>query len=257
IYSISAGRVWAEFGPWGLECSSSIWMYVWPVGAFAGAWGWVPAEGSAIAIFSMAGSSYSTCIGFNNDPTSIGGHTWLYRVGYDSGSDLNSLMKWSIIMAIVFVPIYLVFDVWFSSHYGYINTSMNYIFGWNHPLIGLGQGVTGLNYWLGDPGRTLSWFAVGVVLSLIFATLRSKYAWFFINPIMMVAAITEMHWLWLNFIIAAIIKYALTKSLGPAKTIQYMIPIIAGLLIGVGLPYLISGFIILGMGAANLAAYWR
>ncbi|MEM2314665.1 MAG: DUF6785 family protein [Candidatus Bathyarchaeia archaeon] len=257
VYSISAGRVWAEFGPWGLECSPSIWMYVWPVGAVAGAWGWVPAEGSSIAIFSMAGSSYSTCIGFNNDPTSIGGHTWIYRVGYDSGSDLNSLMKWSIIMAIIFVPLYLTFDVWFSSHYGYINTAMNYIFGWNHPLIGLGQGVTSLNYWLGDPGRTLTWFAVGIVLSLIIAALRTRYAWFFINPIMMVAAVTEMHWLWLNFIIAAIVKYALTKSLGPAKTIQYMIPLIAGFLIGVGLPYLISGFIILGMGAANLAAYWR
>ena len=67
-----------------------------------------------------------------------------------------------------------------------------------------------------------------------------------------------MHWLWLNIIIAAVIKYVLTKTLGPARTVRYMIPIVAGFLIGAGLPYIISGiFVIVTAALPNVAANWK
>ena len=260
IYSISAGRVWAEFGPWGLECSPSIWQYVWPIGAIMGAWPWGPAQNTSIVAFSIAGSAYSTCLGFNNCPTSIGGQTWAYRVAHDSGANLRDMMLWSIIMAIIFVPIYIAFDIWVCSHIGFSNLGegRDMVIGWNHARIALGMGVNALNYWLGDVGRVWTWFGAGAITAIILSILRAKFAWFFINPIMMIAAVSEMHWLWLNIIIAAVIKYVLTKTLGPARTVRYMIPIVAGFLIGAGLPYIISGiFVIVTAALPNVAANWK
>ncbi len=259
-FCLAAGRAWAEYGPWPLACTSMYWEWVWPVGAAVGAYSFTPPNTTTAAyaagIFSAA---YSSCLSWNNDPCSIGGTGAMYKVLYENRVHLGKALMYYIILVILMVPIYLVVDIWLSYHMGYVNLGpQGTLTPWNHASIALDRGVRAVAHIGGyDPGYILSWTAVGAVVGIVLAWMRTVFPWFMFNPIFL-AGLGEFHWLWLQGIVAAIIKLVLTRALGAKRAEELMFPIVAGFLTGVGLPYIACGIYAWATGVIpNVQANWR
>lgn len=84
--------------------------------------------------------------------------------------------------------------------------------------------------------------AGGIVLVFIIYLLRSRFAWFFINPVgIAVSWVTD--WWWATIFLAFIIKYVVLRIGGARAYEEYLVPIAAGLLAGYGVGAIVSAFI--------------
>ena len=259
-FCLAAGRVWGEYGPWPLACTSNVWEWIWPIGAAVGAYSWTPPNTSVAAyaagIFSAA---YSSCLSWNNDPTSIGGTGAMYKVLYENKVHMGKALAYYTIFIVLMVPIYLVLDVYLSYHMGYVNLGpQGTLTPWNHASIALDRGIRALSYPGGfDINYYMSWTLAGAVLGIILAWMRATFAWFIFNPVFF-AAMDALHWWWVQAIVAAIIKLVLTRALGAKRAEEFILPIVAGILTGAGLPYIIAGIYAWANGVLpNVATNWR
>lgn len=59
-----------------------------------------------------------------------------------------------------------------------------------------------------------------------------KFTWFFIEPIAIVAVAPSVAYFWINVLVALILKFVMTKTLGEEKFVRYMRPMTAGVISG-------------------------
>jgi len=241
LWSIYDARVYSEIWWHPSIMAMSYWQLYWPIGAGLGIWASTPAQNNASL---MAINTVNASVGNWGGSRSIAGFspgysTGLYKVAHDTGSSIKDVFNWMTIIAIVGVPFATVFAFWMSAHLGGDIFYSNW-----QPGNALGSGITGLtNTWYsGDSfAATWAWTIGGIVLIFFLMWLRGMFPWFMFNPTAFVVTMWLPEYMWLASLVALILKYAFSKSLGPRRTEELIVPAATGFAVGYGLVYLEVG----------------
>jgi len=261
IFNTTTARIYSEFGPWGCEWSLGVWSHTWFFGALTGLWGWTaPQTNTTLAAFSiMVNGDWGWTSGHTNCGPAMPFWAQAYRFAYDSGADLKDVIKYLLSFIIIGIPIFLIFDTWIVNHMGLIhleeyaaNTWHN---SWNKAL---DMGIRTLTTPAGLPITTgLTWSLIGAIISVILMYIRTRFPWFFIHPLMLAISPWAMHNMLWSVIIALALKFALFRALGPKRAVEYMIPVVSGILLGQSFFYLVAGVQVITQAAIpNIQANW-
>jgi len=263
LWSISSARGQAEYAYWSLgECATILPWLVLPAGALIGSWALAaPQENLSLLAFGVMAGSYMTCLSFNNTPPGLGGFAIIYKMAYDMKTNLKEIMKWLVVFFIVSIPIYLAYSVWLNHHIGFTNLAESFqsAIPFDAPGAALNYGVRSL----GIPGgmsydKFATWTIIGTVCSFIVMYIKYLVPRIPFSPILFLSYINIGPYMWINAVIGLVIKYVMHRTLGPRRTVEYVVPIMSGLLIGLGIMYVIAGiYVWMTAGLPTLQTYWR
>jgi len=263
IWSISCARGQAEYAYWSLgECAFYMPWLVLPLGALIGSWTLTPPQQNlSLLAFGVMAGSYMTCLSFNNTPPGLGGYAYIYKMAHDMKTNMKDVMKWLVVFSVISIPIYLTFSVWLNHHIGFTNlaeSSQSAI-----PFDAPGNALTYGISTLAVPGGVSyekygTWAALGSVSAIIVMYIKYLVPRIPFSPVLFLTFINIGPYMWLNAVIGLAIKYVMHRTLGPRRTAEYIVPIMSGLLIGLGLMYIIAGIYIWATaGLPTLQTYWR
>jgi len=221
-------------------------VIIWPVGAAIGAWAAVPSQMSqALYIQNMALLVHGSWAAYRQHPFNMGWVAHTYKWARDTGTDLKDVMLTLFTIAIVGFPAAWVFMIWFMYHCGYVK--LNY--GWNNWVVdvALNQGVRGLTHF-GSllPPNFQFWqhgvmAVAGVVLVFLLYFLRARFVWFMVNPTALAMVLWLPELVWLASLVSLVAKYIGIRLVGARRFEEYVAYVAAGLLWGMGVPYIIAG----------------
>lgn len=217
---------------------------IWVPGGLMGYWPLTPTiEGKTYAAFATATMQIPTmsswtyrCVGIS--PGGMGG---LYKVAYETKTNLRDLVIGSLIVFIIGVPLSYVVYMWILLHSGGItNTSSwgSWVHWWKY-----GYGL--YDNWTAITGDSrfeapLQWYAIGFVLFLIVYALRRTFTWFFIDPAAFAFALPYIDYIWLCALVALIVKVILVRVLGATRFERYALALASGVAWGYGAPLLVA-----------------
>jgi len=243
------------------------WRLGFPVGAGLGIWSDTPPQTNpALAIYGLASSSMGTCVGpyESNGVWSQSIATITYGFAKGVKADVRKIFTYILIILIALIPFALVMNTYVNSHVGIANTGetgmdVNW---WNVVNAALDTGNRGLTWSIGYLPLGEYWLATGIgaVLIIIIGWLRTAFPWFFIHPLgVLIGLAGSGGWIgWPNMIIGIVLRVVLDRTLGPKRTLEYMIPIISGVALGLGALYILVGFTVMFTSSLpNLAALWK
>ncbi|MGC8615201.1 MAG: DUF6785 family protein [Thermoprotei archaeon] len=237
IWSVAGARIAAEFWPSLIPDLRYWWVLWWPIGAGLGIWQNVPAQingplTASATLDETVGASYSEMAA--NPALS----TYMYKIAHDTKASIKDVFNLTAILEIIFIPISIVFAVWLFAHIGNGNTPIAYVADASE-----GMGITGFSKgWY--PGETFAavwgWTIGGIVLIFLLMWLRSVFPWFIFTPVGLIASVAHPDYLWSAVVVGLVLKYLLSKSLGPRRTEEYVIPAASGFGLGFGVLYLFA-----------------
>ena len=188
-------------------------------------------------------------------PMSSGIQITLYKLAYDLGMRLKdfliALVLGLIVLAFVLIPL----EVYFSfATKGGINALPTYASWW--PWIAAGRCHRGR--WVSEgmtPEVTAGLlFGFGLLLGLALYALKSYLTWFwFINVPALYVSMTIANYMWLTSLIALIIKYVAIRTVGMRRYEEYVMPVVAGWILGFGAPWLIA--LLINMATATIPRF--
>jgi len=234
IWAFAQTRILAEFWTVVPDMMSTWWQLWWPIGAGLGIWKSVPAQTNAPLTASAfltetMGASYDTA-------TMSPGYTMaIYKLAHDVKASIKDAFTWTAILEIIFVPVMTVLSVWLFAHIGNGNTPIAYV-----ADSAEGMGITGFtkDWYPGDSFTGMwGWTVAGVVVIFLLMWLRSLFPWFLFSPVGLVVVLMHPDWIWPSILIGLVLKYVLSKSLGPKRTEEYVTPIASGFALGMGILY--------------------
>jgi len=240
----------AELGSWD-HAHYQTYQMVWPLGVSLGAWGPTPPQASAqLAVFGLSVGTLGTWtgLGMGNSGLNYAIYGEYYGVLRRTGADVRKHFYELTIAMIFIIPFMLVFDAWFNSVVGISNTSQTGMdLNWFNPVgAAMNTGVTALTWGI-SPYLTMTeqalWGFLGALTVWIIYYLRSVFPWFFLNPVaiwLFTMGSTNV-WNWIEASLCLVARYMLVRVLGPRRAEATIIPIAAGLAVGIGALYLIVG----------------
>jgi hypothetical protein len=259
-------RGMAEFSSWD-HAHYQTYQMVWPIGVALGRWGPTPPQTSRpLAVFGLAVGTMGTWtgLGMGNAALQYAIYSQYYGVQRKVGADLRKSFYELMIAMIFLIPFMLVFDAWFNSNVGISRTSQTGMdLNWFNPVAAaMNTGVVGLT-WGVSPLLTMQeqalWGFLGALTVWVISYLRAVFPWFFINPVALwifTMGATNVY-NWIEAPIALVARYTLLKVLGARKTEELLVPLVAGLAVGIGALYLIVGaYIFFTVSIPNFSMLW-
>ncbi|MGC8869546.1 MAG: DUF6785 family protein [Brevinematia bacterium] len=244
------------------------WKYVWPISSGIGLLPTTaPSTSANAAAFGYMVATSGTCVGVlgnNNSFNSSAVYLNLFVIGADTKVDLRRLLLYALTTLVFLAPFAFFFDAWFNSHVGISNTSQSSMdmFWWNPASAALGLGVQSMT-WAAGP-MPIWQQAVGqlIVALFIFASyfISARFpvlAWIF-NPVGVVLSTNAGWWSWPAALIALVTKYTLNRIVGPRRSFEVSVELVAGLGAGFSLMYLILGaYVFSTISLPNLGLLWK
>jgi len=262
IFNITTARIYSEFGPWGNEWSMGVWDFSWPLGAATGLWSWTaPQTNTTLAAFSiMVPGRWGWTSGNTNCGPTIPFWSQVYKFAHGSKANLKDVIKYLLPFIMIGVPLFLTFDTWLVNHMGLTKLeeygAESWFGGWTKTL---DVGIRSLSPGSWDlPLSTIgTWALIGAVIAIVLAYLRTIFPWFWIHPLMLAIAPWAMENMLWSVLMALVLKFALFRTLGPKRAVEYIIPIVSGVLLGQSLFYLVAGIQVITQAAIpNIQANW-
>jgi len=259
----------AEFMTWD-HAHYQTYQMVWPIGVSLGLWGAVPPQTNAqLAVFGLSVGTLGTWtgLGMGNSGLNYGIYAQYYGALRKTNSDVRRSFYELMIAMIFIIPFMLAFDAWFNSIAGISKTSQSGMdLNWFNPVqAAMDTGVTrltwGISAYLTMEEQAL-WGFLGALTVIIVYYLRLIFPWFFLNPVAIwlftMGGGTSSVYNWIETPIALLTRYILIRTIGPRRTEELIIPLAAGLAIGIGVLYLIVGaYIFFTVSVPTLAALLR
>ncbi|MEM2960974.1 MAG: hypothetical protein QXU67_05155 [Candidatus Bathyarchaeia archaeon] len=240
------------------------WRLGHSLGAALGVWSATPPQTNrALAIYGFASSSMGTCVGpyESNGVFSQSLATVTYALAKGVRADVRKILYYIIIILIALIPFALVVNTYVNSHVGIANTGetgmdVNW---WGVVAAGIDTGNRGLTWSVGYLPLWQQWVTafIGAVLIIVIGWLRTVFPWFFLHPVGVLRG--SGGWIgWPNMIIGISLRVILDRTLGPKRAMEYMIPVIAGIALGLGALYILVGLTVMFTASLpNLAALWK
>lgn len=181
-------------------------------------------------------------------PLSSGIMVSMYKIAHELKMRMRDFLVALIIGALVLIFVFIPLEEHFilSTKGGLANTNVAGSSwtpwgpaGWYHRGYWVQEGETpelvAGYYWLG-----------GMLLTFVLYFLRARFAWFFINVPALYVSMTIVTYMWLTSLIALIIKYIAIRTVGIKRYEEYVMPTVAGWIIGFGAVWLIAAILNLG-----------
>ncbi|MGC9014741.1 MAG: hypothetical protein ACP5KW_10245, partial [Thermoproteota archaeon] len=267
IVGFGSAYTYAQF-IWMAACEGyNLWKWVWPISSGIGLLPTVaPSTSANAAAFGYYTATMGTCVGAfeSNSMYNPSILVSTYSIGADTKADLKRLLVYMLVALVFLAPFAFFFDAWFNSHVGISNTSQSSMdmFWWNPASAALGLGVQSIT-WAAGP-MPIWQQAVGqlIVALFVFASyfISARFpvlAWIF-NPVGVVLSTNAGWWSWPAALIALVTKYTLNRIVGPRRSFEVSVELVAGLGAGFSLMYLILGaYVFSTISLPNLGLLWK
>lgn len=268
LVNIGGGYYYAGTMWYGADCMGpSTWQLTFPAGVATGVFSLAPPQPSpvAAAVHGFASSSMGTCVGpyEGNGVFSQTLMTINYGLAKGTRADIKKFFTYIITTFIFLVPFAFVVNTYVNSHVGIGNTGETGMDAnwWGVGAATMDTGVRSVTWNIGQLSFSDMWLwtIVGSAFFIIIGWLRTVFPWFFLHPLGVLIGIRNAGWVgWVNPIIGISLRVILERTLGPKRAMEYLIPILSGLVIGLGSLYFIVGLsVMLTTSLPNLAALWR
>jgi len=268
LINIGGGYYYAGTMWYGADCSGySAWQLVFPVGMGIGVFSAVPPmpDPRAAAILGYAASTMGTCVGpyEGNGVFSQTLMTATYGLVKGTKANMKKFFTYMIVTFIFLVPFAFIVNTYVNCHVGVANTGetgmdINW---WGVGTATMSTGVSSVSWAIGQLSFNEMWVVtiIGAAFFIIIGWLRTVFPWFFLHPLGVLIGIRNAGWVgWVNPIIGVALRVILERALGPKRAMEYLIPILAGLVIGLGSLYILVGLsVMLTASLPNLATLWR
>jgi len=187
------------------------------------------------------------------------------QYGFAKGAraDVRKFFIYIITTFIFLVPFALVVNTYVNCHVGIGNTGETGMDAnwWGVGAATMDTGVRSVTWSLGQLSFSDMWLwtIIGSVFFIVIGWLRTVFPWFFLHPLGVLIGIRNAGWVgWVNPIIGISLRLVLERALGPKRAMEYLIPILAGLVIGLGSLYILVGLsVMVTTSLPNLAALWH
>ncbi len=261
LYAIYNTRVYAEIWWHPAIMANTFWQLYWPIGAGLGIWGNVPAQNNASL---MAIDTVNTSAGIwwgvrSMSLLSPAYSMGLFKVAHDVKASIRDVFGLTMILTVIMIPVSAIFLVYWYAHVGMVNTYLGGAL-WNPGTV-LGDGITGFSnsWYTGDSFAAVwGWTIGGIFLIFFLMWLRGLFPWFMFNPTAFVVTLWLPEYMWLASLVALVAKYGLSKSLGPRRTEEYVVPAATGFAVGYGALLLVAALIVLSTYVWPLtASLWK
>ena len=230
-----------DFVQWG---GHSLW---WSLGAKLGYWPSAPGletmtpAGLATATMQIP---FNGCWSLRCCGPSPGGIAGIYKIAREAKANLKQVFIGTIVLLVVGVPFSFFTYLWILAHGGGVTHTNSWapwvhwwkywfgVFSWNS------TGITDEYSYFAN----LPWFGLGFIVFMIIYLLRMKVPGFFIDPAAFAFAVPYTDYIWLNALVALILRLILIRAVGPTRLSRYIISISAGLVWGYAAPTLLAWF---------------
>lgn len=223
--------------------------YIYAPGAALGYWPWTtPPEGNNYAAFAtgMLATPFNDCWTLRVNGLSPGGASGLYKIAYETRTNLRDVLVMAMVFAGLGTVMTYVWEIWFLAHGGGFsrtNSWGSWVHWWK-----TGYSITGdwnyMPFGATSPNEVWPFAITGIVLVFLVWWLRTKFAWFFIDPTALTMSMAVgLEWTWLSGLVALVIKLVLVRVMGVRRFEQYVMPIATGIALGFGAPILLAGII--------------
>jgi hypothetical protein len=245
LWQIAIVRYYAEIWWHPPTIHDSYFLLTWPFGAMVGAWSWAPRQqNQALYIANMALVVHGQVSALTNNPWNMGYTAHTYKWARDLNVDLRDLLITLFAVAVVSWPITFIFGVWQTYHCGgylKLNFAARHVVG-----NALDMGVRGFTF-MGTLLQMPFWYhsllaTLGIATVFAIHFLRTRFAWFMINPTALAVTLWLPEYVWLAALIAFAIKSFGARVFGAKRYEEYAAYVAAGLCWGVGTTYTILGF---------------
>ncbi|MBS7607035.1 MAG: DUF6785 family protein [Candidatus Bathyarchaeia archaeon] len=268
IINIGCAYIWANSIWLGGDCHGYMsWRLGHYIGSSINVWSAAaPQENSALAIYGLACGTMGTCAGAYQSNSFIAQPLVSIAYGYAkaTGSDMRKVLIYTLITCVTLVPFALVVNTYVNCHVGILNTSESSmdVYYWGVMSMTFDTGVRRLTYATGRLPFGEYWGAtiISAAIVIVVYWLRSIFPWFFLHPVgIAIGFAGSGGWNhWLNMVIGISTRILLNKTLGPKRTMDYLVPILSGLAVGLGSLYLIVGlFVASTISIPNLLMLWK
>ncbi|MCS7119621.1 MAG: DUF6784 domain-containing protein [Nitrososphaerota archaeon] len=268
LINVGCAYIWANSIWLGGDCHGYMsWRLGHYIGSSIGVWSAsAPQMNQALAVYSLSCSSMGHCTGAYQSNSPIAPPFMAIAYGYARGTNANirKVFLYTIVPVIALVPFALVFNTYVNSHAGISNLgeysgsiswlgTIRAVLDWGNRSLSYATGVMPFSqYWIAT--------IIAAVIVIVVAALRSFLPWFFLHPVGFAIGFAGLGgWnFWLNAVVGIALRISLSKILGPKRTMEYLVPILAGLAIGLGALYLIVGIYVLCTSSIpNLLTLWK
>jgi hypothetical protein len=250
----------------GADCvGPEVWRYVWPISSGLGLLPTTaPTSSVNAAVTGYMPISLGACVGpfASNGYYSAPNLFEVYYIGADTKADLKRLLTYMLVTLVLLAPFAFVFDAWFNSHVGISNTSQSSMdmFWWNPTSGALNTGVYTTSWLSGQlPVSTVAVGRLAVALFVLvcyFITSRFPTLSYILHPL---GIMTYSWWeTWFTSVVALIIKFTLSRAVGPRRSMEILIEFGAGLAVGFSLLFLVLGaYVFFTVSLPSLGLLWK
>ena len=238
------------------------WQFTQPVGQAIGVYGPAPSvTGPKVAetLLSTTVPGLSRC-GIDNSGVGIAGMTTTYKVIRGTNTNMKDAVKWILIFGVIAVPLSFVWNIYLFYHLGGSNLSPSWLATGCLGAVIFGSGVTSNSWQMSSITSNMwIWAIFGIIVMFIMGFLRTRYTWFFLNPMAFIAQLTgSPYFPWLDALVALPIKYILIHALGPSRTEKYLIPVFVGFAFGSNCLLIVtSGWLSFTIGIQRAISMWH
>jgi hypothetical protein len=219
-----------------------IWPYLWYTGAGLGAWPNTVPNSDPIAIRTMFLTSTSTFWTPRFQSNSMFMSENYYRIADINKTKAGDVFKWLIVMSLYGALIAIPLGVWLSNLKGLSSFTGD---NWESGGVVWAAGASNIESSEYFPtsysiGTHVLYTIAGIILTIAIYLLRARYAWFMINPAALAVSLWLNEYMWLNAVVALIIKTIVIRIGGVRLLEERAIPAVTGFCTGFGALFLVA-----------------
>ncbi|MGC9202779.1 MAG: DUF6784 domain-containing protein [Thermoproteota archaeon] len=164
------------------------------------------------------------------------------RIAEISKTKAGDVFKWLIIMSLYGALIVMPLGIWLSNLKGLSSFTGD---NWEAGGVVWAAGASNIESSEYFPtsygiGTHVLYTIAGVVLTIAIYLLRARYAWFMINPAALAISLWLNEYMWLNAVVALVIKTVVIKIGGVRLLEERAIPAVTGFCTGFGALFLVA-----------------
>ncbi|MCC6064549.1 MAG: hypothetical protein LM576_01070 [Thermofilum sp.] len=218
-----------------------IWPYIYYLGAATGFWQAVVPNTNPLAIRSMFLVTTATWWTPRFQSNSMFMSQIGYRVAQVNDTRAGDMFKALLITSIVGILVAVPFGTWFMHHYGGLSsfTGDNWEGGGVAWATGA-ENIVSSEYWpVGyDITTHIVYTIVGAAVTIGLYMARARWPWFMINPAALSISLWLNEYMWMNAVVALIIKLVITRVGGVKALEEKVLPAVVGFCTGYGALFL-------------------
>lgn len=218
-----------------------IWPYIYYLGAASGFWQALVPNTNPLAIRSMFLVTTATWWTPRFQSNSMFMSQIGYRVAQVNNTRGGDMFKALLIASIVGILTAVPLGTWFMHHYGGLSsfTGDNWEAGGVAWATGA-ENIVSSEYWpVGyDINTHIIYTIVGAIVTLGMYMARARWPWFALNPAALSVSMWLNEYMWLNAVVALIIKVIITRIGGVEALEKRVLPAVVGFCVGFGFLFL-------------------